>query len=261
MNDWYAAANVVDGVPSSEWHLPDERAGWVDVRFEEPRAEGKRIYRLIITYRTGEEVAHASGELWLRAGTGGTADVDVLADQPTTEAHPHRQVAQHAVLAVHRVIATQVGERGLLVVGIQHQFIDDCRPVAHTTAGVEFDTPAYCRRQGGTVDHAQGNKAGGAHRCLHIGHYPTGLVPKLTEQLDAQPTVLLPGHKHRLGVLPQGVKGEPGGAQNTLHILIVGARLGQQCPGKFHGYRFVVELRVMYYFRQSPAIDTQQAGL
>jgi hypothetical protein len=164
----------------------------------------------------------------------------VLADQPTTEAHPHRQVAQHAVLAVHRVIAAQIGERGLLVVGIQHQFIDDCRPVAHATTGVEFDTPTYRRRQIGTVDHAQGNKAGGAHRCLHIGHHPTGLIAQFPEQLNAQPAVLLPGHKYRLGILPQGIKGEPGSAQNTLHILVVDARLGQQCPGKLHGYRFVV---------------------
>ena len=82
-------------------------------------------------------------EFRLRAGAGGTGDIDMLPDQPATEAHPHGQVAQHAVLDLGVVILAQVGQGRLLAVASTIKLIDHPGALAHTAAGVELDAAAH----------------------------------------------------------------------------------------------------------------------
>ena len=88
------------------------------------------------------------------------------------------------------VILAKIGQRGLLAVAINYQFIDDSRAQPHPATGVELDRPAQRNVEVGAVEHAQGNHPCSAYRRLDIRHGTARLIPQLAKQLDAKSAVL-----------------------------------------------------------------------
>jgi len=177
-----------------------------------PGTEGDRIHRLVVLHRAREKMPDGRHEFRHGAGTGGAGDIDMLVDQPAGETHPHGKVTEHAVLHPGRIIAAEVDQCGFLAFPVDHQPIVDRGIVAHPADLVELDAPMQRSRQGGAVDHTEGDQPGGAHGRLRVGHEPAGFIAECLDEFEAQAGVLLAGDKGCLDILSQRIKGEPGGA-------------------------------------------------
>ena len=80
-------------------------------------------------------------------GTGRAGHIDVLADQPAAEPHPHGQITQHTVLYVLASSPAEIGQRGLLALRLDKQLVDDFSALPDATDLIELNPAVHCRGQ------------------------------------------------------------------------------------------------------------------